>query len=133
MKDKDLRREQLTLLKFEKTLIAAAREKAEGKPLNKAGVIAGLTAVTAAAASVAGKMGDETPLQFAAEMERAAFATNDATLWLINLAEIVSKGHSVIEALAQKGAFVILQAGGGTPKGQPPAEVVASLLMNGPF
>ncbi len=132
MESKDLRREQLALLRFEKTLIGAAQEKAAGKLLNKAGVLASLTAVTAAAASVAEKLGDATPLQYAAEMERAAFAANDANAWLTDLAGIVSRGHSAIEALAQKGAFEILQAGGGTPK-QPPSEVVASLLTSGLF
>ena len=133
MTNKDLRSEQIELLRFEKTIIAAAKDKAAGKPLDKAAVLAGVAGVTAAAASVADKLGDQTPLQYAAEVERAAFAANDANAWLTDLAEVVTTGHSVIEALAQKGAFVIMQASGGTPKGEPPAEVVASLLMNGPF
>lgn len=133
MSNKDLRKEQLALLRFEKSLIAAAKDKASGKALDKAPVLAGLAAVSVAAASVADKLGDATPMQFAAEMERASLAASDANAWLTELAVIVSKGHSVIEALAQQGAFVIFQASGGTPKGEPPSEVVASLLMNGPF
>lgn len=132
MKNKDLRSEQIALLRFEKSLIAAAKDKAEGKGLNKAPVLAGLAAVTAAAASVADKMGDATALQVAAEIERASLASSEANAWLTDLAVVVSKGHNVIETLAEKGAFVIFQASGGTPK-EPPAEVVASLLMNGPF
>ena len=85
-----------------------------------------------AAASVADKMGDATALQVAAEIERASLASSEANAWLTDLAVVVSKGHNVIETLAEKGAFVIFQASGGTPK-EPPAEVVASLLMNGPF
>ena len=132
MSKKDLRREQIALLKFEKSLIAAAKEKSEGKALDKAPVLAGLAAVTAAAASVADKLGDATPLQYANAVERAALSANDGDVWLANLAEAVTTGHNVIETLAQKGAFIIFQAGGGTPK-EPPAEVVASLLTNGPF
>ena len=129
MKNKDLRSEQIALLRFEKSLKSAAEAKASGKPLDKAPLIAGVAAVTAAAASVADKMGDASLMQYAAEVESAAFATNDGNAWLMNLAEAVSKGHNAIEALAQKGAFVILQAGG-TPKENPP-EVIASLLMSG--
>ncbi|MFC2951471.1 hypothetical protein ACFOOP_05995 [Marinicaulis aureus] len=129
MKNKDLRSEQIALLRFEKSLTKAAEAKASGKPLDKAPLIAGVAAVTAAAASVAEKMGDASLMQYAAEVESAAFATNDANAWLMNLAEAVSKGHNAIEALAQKGAFVFLQAGG-TPKENPP-EVIASLLMSG--
>ncbi len=132
MKNKDLRSEQIALLRFEKSLKSAAEAKASGKPLDKAPLIAGVAAVTAAAASVADKMGDASLMQYAAEVESAAFATNDGNAWLMNLAEAVSKGHNAIEALAQKGAFVILQAGGGTPKEDPPS-VIASLLLNGPF
>jgi hypothetical protein len=132
MSKKDLRREQIALLKFEKSLIAAAKDKAEGKALDKAPVLAGLAAVTAAAASVADKLGDATPMQYANAVERAALSANDGNVWLANLAEAVSTGHNVIEMLAQKGAFIIFQASGGTPK-EPPSEVVASLLMNGPF
>lgn len=132
MKNKDLRSEQIALLRFEKSLTKAAEAKASGKPLDKAPLIAGVAAVTAAAASVADKMGDASLMQYAAEVESAAYAANDGNAWLMNLAEAVSKGHNAIEALAQKGAFVILQAGGGTPKEDPPS-VIASLLLNGPF
>lgn len=129
MKTKDLRSEQIALLRFEKSLKEAAKEKASGKPLDKAPVLAGLAAVTAAGASVAEKMGDASALNYASEIERAALASNDGAAWLMNLAEVVSTSHSAIEALALKGAFVFLQAGG-TPKEDPP-EVIASLLLSG--
>ena len=130
MKNKDLRSEQIALLRFENSLIEAAKNKASGKVLDKAPVLAGLAAVTAAGASVTDKMGDVSGVQYAAEIERAALAANDGSAWLMNLAEVVSKAHNAIEALAQNGAFVFLQATGGTPKKDPP-EVIASLLMNG--
>ncbi len=130
MTNKDLRREQLALLRFEKSMKKAATDKAAGKPLDKAPLIAGVAAVTAAAASVADKMGDASLMQYADAVESAAYAANDGNAWLMNLAEAVSKGHNAIEMLAQQGAFIILQAGGGTPK-PPQAEVIASVLMNG--
>ncbi|WP_375201577.1 hypothetical protein [Hyphococcus sp.] len=129
MKNKDLRSEQIALLRFEKSMKKAAADKAAGKPLDKAPLIAGVAAVTAAAASVADKMGDPSLMQYADAVESAAYAANDGNAWLLNLAEAVSKGHNAIEALAQKGAFVFLQAGG-TPKENPP-EVIAYLLMSG--
>ncbi|WP_428407471.1 hypothetical protein [Hyphococcus sp.] len=129
MRSKDLRSEQIALLRFEKSLKEAAKDKASGKPLDKAPVLAGLAAVTAAGASVADKMGDASLVKYASAIERAALAPNDGNAWLLNLAEVVSKSHSAIEALALKGAFVFLQAGG-TPKEDPP-EVIASLLMSG--
>ncbi len=129
MRNKDLRSEQIALLRFEKSLKEAAKEKASGKPLDKAPVLAGLAAVTAAGASAAAKLGDASALQYAAEIERAALAPNDGNAWLMNLAEVVSKSHNAIEALAEKGAFVFLQAGG-TPKENPP-EVIAYLLLSG--
>ena len=129
MKNKDLRSEQIALLRFEKSMKKAAADKAAGKPLDKAPLIAGVAAVTAAAASVADKMGDPSLMQYADAVESAAYAANDGNAWLLNLAAAVSKGHNAIEALAQKGAFVFLQAGG-TPKENPP-EVIAYLLMSG--
>ena len=130
MKTKDLRSEQIALLRFEKSLKEAAKEKASGKPLDKAPVLAGLAAVTAAGASVAEKMGDASALNYASEIERAALAANDGATWLMNLAEVVGKAHNAIEAMALNGAFVILQANGGTPKEDPP-EGIASLLTSG--
>lgn len=130
MKSKDLRKEQIALLRFEKSLADAARATAAGKALDKAPVLAGLAAVAATATTLADKLGVAAPLQFAAEAERAAASEASAGTWLMNLAEVAGKAHNAIEALALQGSFIILQAGGGTPK-PPPPEVVASLLANG--
>lgn len=132
MTQKDLRPEQVKLLRFEKTLVEAAKDRATGKPLDKAPILAGLAAVAAAGAGAAAKLGSEIPLKAAADIEMAATVSGGEDAWLINLAEVVSKSHSVVEALAQQGAFIIMQAGGGTPK-EPPSEAVSSLLMNGLF
>lgn len=129
MKSKDLRKEQIALLRFEKALANAAREKGAGKPLDKAPVLAGLAATLATVPALAEKLGSEVPLQVAEELRNAAAMQASGETWLMNLAEVAGKAHNAIEALALKGAFVILQANG-TPKEEPP-EVVASLLMLG--
>ncbi|MEZ5893827.1 MAG: hypothetical protein R3C58_11890 [Parvularculaceae bacterium] len=130
MKSKDLRKEQIALLRFEKALANAAQEKAAGKPLNKGPVLAGLAATLATATALAEKLGTDAPLRYAAELKSAATMQASAESWLMNLAEVAGKAHNAIETLALQGSFVILQATGGTPK-EPPREVVASLLMNG--
>lgn len=132
MKEKDLRPEQVKLLRFEKAIETACREFAAGKPLDKAPVLASLAAVTASAAAVAAKLGEDAPLVLAAEVEAAAAAQADGAQWLINLADAATKSHTLLEALAHNGAFAILKAGGGTPKIEP-SERVASLLTSGLF
>jgi hypothetical protein len=132
MKERDLRPEQVKLLRFENALETACRDFAAGKPLDKAPVIASLAVVTASAATVAAKLGADAPLALAAEVEAVAAAPADGALWLVNLAEAATKSHNLLEALAQKGAFALLQVGGGTPKIEP-SEKVASLLTSGLF
>lgn len=132
MKDKDLRQEQVKLLRFEKAIENACRDVAAGKPLNKAPVLASLAAVTASAAAVAAKLGEDAPLALAAQAHAAAAAPAEGAEWLINLADAATKSHTLLEALAEKGAFALLQVGGGTPKLQP-SERVASLLTSGLF
>lgn len=132
MDQKDLRPEQVKLLRFEKILIKAAEDKASGKPIDKAPILSGLALVAAAGAGAAAKLGDETPLKVAADIEAAATVSADGNAWLINLAEVVSKSHNAVENLAEQGAFLLLQANGGTPK-EPPSEAVSSLLTSGLF
>lgn len=129
---KDLRAEQIKLLRFEKTLEAACRKFVSGKPLDKAPVIASLSALAASAAAVSAKLGTQAPLHLVAEAKAAAAGPAEGAPWLVNLAEAASKSHALLESLAQQGAFNILQAGGGTPKRES-SEIISSLLMNGPF
>jgi len=129
---KDLRTEQVKLLRFEKTLEAVCRNFVAGKPLDKAPVLAGVAAVSAAAASAAAKLGDASPLSYAAAIESAATSPAGGEAWLVNLAEAVANSHNAIETLAREGAFAFLQAGGGTPK-KTSLEAVTSLLTSGPF
>ena len=130
MKKRDLRSEQAKLLRFEKLIEQTCREKVSGKPLNKAAILTGLPLVAAAAASASAKLGAEAPIQYLAQLQAAATASGlSDEAWLIQLAEVVSKGHNAIEQLADRGAFLLFQASG-TPK-DPPQEIVKSLLTNG--
>ncbi|PQA88029.1 hypothetical protein [Hyphococcus luteus] len=129
---KDLRTEQVKLLRFEKSIEAACRNVVSGKPLDKAPVLASLSALAASAAAVSAKLGTDAPLRLVAEAKAAAAQPVESSSWLVNLAEAASKSHALLETLAQDGSFQILQASGGTPK-RATTETVASLLMNGPF
>lgn len=131
-KSKDLRAEQIRLLRFEKAIETACRNVAAGKPLDKAPVLASLSALAASAAAVSAKLGTDAPLRLVAEAKAAAAQPMESSSWLVNLAEAASKSHALLEGLAREGAFHILQAGGGTPK-RDMTETVSSLLMNGPF
>lgn len=132
VRHKDLRAEQVKLVRFEKTLETACRNFVAGKPLDKAPVLAGLAAVSAAAASAAVKLEDASPLALAGEIERAASAAAGDGAWLANLAEVVTRSHNAVESMAIEKAFQILAVGGGTPK-KTSAETVLSLLTSGPF
>ena len=129
MARRDLRPEQLQLLRFEKLIEAACRETVGGKKLNKVPVLAGLPLVAAAGAAAAQKLGVEAPLQHAADVQAAAHSAATGSAWLVQLAEAVTTGHNAIEALAREGSWLLAH---GTPK-KATAEVVQSLLTNGPF
>ena len=129
MAKNDLRAEHAKLLRFEKLINNACREMATGKKLNKAAVLAGFPMLAAASASAAQKLGDETPMRLVAEVEALARAPLSGDAWLVQLADAVTRGHNVLESLAENGAFLLLQANG-TPK-RSTSEMVQSLLMNG--
>ncbi|MEM8935740.1 MAG: hypothetical protein AAGC77_04975 [Pseudomonadota bacterium] len=101
--DKDLKKEQVDLLKFEKQLL---------------GLGAGLSALTAgAAASASDKVGDV-----------AVTHTQNVQQAYLNLVETVQAAHDAIETSAAEAGFRLLQARG-TPKEVPPvAEVAKSIL-----
>ena len=129
MKANDLRSEQIALLKFEYLIEKVCEEKVSGKRLNRSAIAAGLSAVGVASASAATKLGDNTPLVYLEDAKIAVASAVGDEAWLTQLAEIVTKGHNAIEQIAERGAFILLQANG-TPK-KPPAEVVQSLLTSG--
>ena len=129
MAKRDLRPEQLQLLRFEKLIKNACREVVAGKKLDKAPVLAGLPLLAAASAVAAHKLAADAPLQYAEKVAAAAHSSAADEAWLTQLATVVTTGHNVIENLAQNGAFLLLQANG-TPK-RSTSEFVQSLLMNG--
>ena len=103
---KDIRREQLELLKFEKELAALAATFVGG---------AGIAAATSS------KIGDDVSLT----------VYEDVRVALIQLAEATSRAHAAVEEVALKAGANYLQATGGLPKQNPAAEIVRSLLGAG--
>ena len=99
---KDVRKEQLKLLKFEKKL---------------AGLAAFVAAGSATAASAADKINSEA----------TAKAYDDIRTALVNLADVTAQAHqSLQESVVEAGARA-MQIGGGMPKASS-SEVVRSLL-----
>lgn len=129
MAKKDLRPEQVTLLRFEKLVEKIARDKVAGKKINKAPLFAALPLMAASGAIAAQKLGDDAPLRHMAELDAVVNAPAAGDEWLLQLAEVVSKGHAALESLADQGGWLFVH---GTPK-RDTVEVVQSLLMNGPF
>lgn len=99
---KDLRKEQLVLLKFEKQI---------------AGLAATLAAGAVAAKSVDGKI-------HAAD---ASSGLADVQAALVYLAEVTSATHDAINVKAIEAGATIMQASGGIPK-RDPAKAVISIL-----
>ena len=99
---KDVRKEQLTLLRFEKELAGLAAIVASG-------------AVTAASASE--KIGGETAHQAYADIQTA----------LVHLAEVTAQAHNSLEANVETVGLKVLEASGGVPKGDP-SVVIRSIL-----
>lgn len=97
----DLRKEQLILLRFEKQMIGLA-----------ATVAAGAAAVKTADAALSGE---------------ASVALGNVQSALMHLAQVTSDAHAALNAQALEVGARFIQAGGGTPKTQPP-QVIASLL-----
>lgn len=100
---KDVRKEQVQLLKFEKKLAGLAAFVAAGS-------------ATATAASAAGKVNAEATMK----------AYSDISNALLHLADVTTKAHAVLEASVVETGVRALQANG-APK-NPPSEVVRSLL-----
>lgn len=122
---KDLRKEQITLLRFERALKAAARDQASGKGFDAA-KLGGLAAGVAAAGHIAAEKLAQPQLAAFAEMTDAA-ATQTGENMLVALARIMTEGHAAFEAAAVSFGFGLL-ADGGRPKEEPPLQVVLSLL-----
>lgn len=101
---KDLRKEQLALLRFEKQI---------------AGLAVTLAAGAAIAKGVDGKLHASNGGEAYAEIQAA----------LVNLAEVTSKAHDAVNVKAMEmGARLLEAAGGGLPKPPPPDGAVRSIL-----
>jgi hypothetical protein len=99
---KDVRKEQVQLLKFERKLASLA---------------AFVAAASATAASAADKVNAEATMKAYADISNA----------LVHLADVTTKAHAALEASVVEAGVRALQLNGGTPK-NPPSEVVRSLL-----
>ena len=100
---KDVRKEQVTLLRFEKKLAALAAFVATG------------AATTASASS---KIDPKAAEQAYADIQEA----------LIHLADVTTKAHASLESIAQETGARALFASGGEPKPEPPAVLIRSIL-----
>ncbi|MEL6212028.1 MAG: hypothetical protein AAFY22_06825 [Pseudomonadota bacterium] len=98
---KDLRKEQVALLRFEKQI---------------AGLAAALAAGSATAQAAQEKIGGDAAMQAYADLQAS----------LIDLAETAGKAHEILNAHAEAVGATVLQANG-VPK-RPPVEVVQSIL-----
>lgn len=128
---KDLRTEQIALLRFEKRLTEAAREKAASGQFRRAFVLSALPALACSAAIAAEKLNSDAPMRALDAVRMAAVAPGTGADWIVSLANAVSRGHNTIEALAKSGGFILLQADGGRPKSPPVEEMVRLLLATG--
>ena len=99
---KDLRKEQLALLRFEKQIAGLAATLAVGAGVAKA---------------VDGKLH--------ATEATAAYADIEAAL--MHLAEVTTEAHEAINAKAEQAGAKVIQVSGGIPKFEP-SKVVASIL-----
>ena len=100
---KDVRKEQVELLKFEKKL---------------AGLAAFVAAGAATAASAADKVNAEATMKAYADISNA----------LVHLADVTTKAHTALEAQALAAGLRFFEANGGGTGKNPPAEVVRSIL-----
>lgn len=124
MHKKDLRREQIALLKHEQTLTAAAKKLAGNKGFDRKAVIASAAAASAVAIAAADKLAQPALADFAALNDAAATQTGENLL--IALAHVATSAHAAFESAAMEAGFILL-AQGGTPK-EPPARAVLSAL-----
>ena len=130
MRTKDLRKEQIALLRFEKELTQKAKDLAAGRKITPAAFAAGLASLTWAGNAAAEKLGSDAPAQVAVDAKNILAQSGDISgEVLVSLAEVVSKGHAVVEKMAVDASFLILQASGG-PKKDPPqvVELFKSIL-----
>lgn len=130
MKRKDIRKEQIALLKFEKTLPQQAETLKAGDGVNRLSLAGGLAGVVGVSIVAAYKLGSVEPIAQAsnAVVAYAANVTQGEQL-LISVAEAISKGHAVIEEMAVESGLRLLEVGGGTGGKEAVSEVVMRSIL----
>jgi hypothetical protein len=128
MMTKDLRREQILVLRFEKTLADQAKRKMAGKKISRSAIAVSLAGLFTAGTASAAKLGSDAPIQVYNAVQEALPKTGEISgEILVSLAEIIGKGHALVESLAIDASFKLLEVSGGTDK-DPPVEMVKSIL-----
>lgn len=128
MAKKDLRKEQVGLLRFEKSLINQAKQKKMGRTIDKRAIAAAGAVALASGAAAAEKLGDPALTKHVdaiAQALAAPGATDQS--WLVALAETVSVSHAAFQGAAEAGGFLLLTVGGGRPKIWPNGAVLSAL------
>lgn len=124
---RDIRKEQVSLLKFERLLKRQAKRIAEGRNADRAAIAAGLTGLFAVSASASVKAGEAMPAELVSQASDLV-ATSETVTGdvLVKVAEFIGSAHAIAEALALNAGLVLLQADG-SPK-EPPALAVKAIL-----
>ncbi|MEO1135628.1 MAG: hypothetical protein AAFW68_03320 [Pseudomonadota bacterium] len=123
MKAKDLRREQIALLRLEKTLETEAKNVRAGGAVNRSKIGAAMSVALAGGVVAAEKLNAPELLQHVHNVE--AQGSKTGVELLTGLAEAVSAGHAAFEAKGNALGYLLVN--GGRPKIEP-AQMVASIL-----
>lgn len=128
MNSKDIRKEQIALLRFERVLPEQAKQLVAGGKVNRVSIACGLASVVGASFVASYKLGSVEPIAHAANAV-VTYAANVAQgdKLLMSMANIISDGHAAVERVAVEGGLRLLEAGGGTGKPDA-ASVVKSIL-----
>ena len=128
MNSKDIRKEQIALLRFESILPEQAKKLVAGGKVNRLSIAGGLASVVGASFVASYKLGSVEPIAHAADAV-VTYAANVAQgdKLLVSVANTISDGHAAIEQIAVEGGLRLLQAGGGT--GKPDAAVVVKSIL----
>lgn len=129
MKRKDIRKEQIALLHFEKTLPLQAEALKEGGRVNRLSLAGGLASVMGVSMVAAYKLGSLEPIAHASNAV-VAYAANitQSDKLLVGVAEAISSGHAAVEQMAVESGLRLFEVGGGTG-GKAAANVVVKSIL----
>lgn len=123
MTKRDLRPEQIKLLRLEKAIETEAKNVRDGGAVNRGKITAALTVALAGGVAAAEKLGSPELLKYVENIE--AQGSKAGVELLTGLAEAVSAGHAAFEAKGNALGYLLVD--GGRPK-LDSAQVVASIL-----